>query len=98
MCWLRRSGWFPTGGSRIHSAKLKSRGERRGAETARGRLMDHRREIVAALLCLPLLGAATGSAHAQSFPTHPIRLISDAAPGSAIDVPMRIIADGLSRS
>ena len=36
-------------------------------------------------------------AHAQDFPTHPVRIITDSAPGSAIDVPVRIIADGLSK-
>jgi tripartite-type tricarboxylate transporter receptor subunit TctC len=39
----------------------------------------------------------TGAAQAQSYPTHPVRLISDSAPGSAIDVSLRIIADGLSK-
>jgi tripartite-type tricarboxylate transporter receptor subunit TctC len=36
-------------------------------------------------------------ARAQDYPTHPVRLITDSAPGSAIDVPVRIIAEGLSR-
>jgi tripartite-type tricarboxylate transporter receptor subunit TctC len=40
---------------------------------------------------------AGGMAHAQNYPTHPVRLISDSAPGSAIDVTMRIIAQGLSK-
>jgi tripartite-type tricarboxylate transporter receptor subunit TctC len=39
----------------------------------------------------------TGAALAQAYPDHPVRLISDSAPGSAIDVPLRIIADGLTR-
>jgi tripartite-type tricarboxylate transporter receptor subunit TctC len=39
---------------------------------------------------------ASGMAHAQNYPTHPVRLISDSAPGSAIDVTMRIIAERLS--
>jgi tripartite-type tricarboxylate transporter receptor subunit TctC len=39
---------------------------------------------------------AGGMAHAQNYPTHPVRLISDSAPGSAIDVTMRIIAARLS--
>jgi tripartite-type tricarboxylate transporter receptor subunit TctC len=34
---------------------------------------------------------------AQDYPTHPVRIITDSAPGSAIDVPVRIIADGLSK-
>src|ERR1700683_731497 len=57
---------------------------------------SHRQRFAAALLFLPwMLG--TGAAQAQSYPTHPVRLISDSAPGSAIDVSLRIIADGLTR-
>jgi tripartite-type tricarboxylate transporter receptor subunit TctC len=43
------------------------------------------------------LGALALPARAQDFPTHPVRIITDSAPGSAIDVPVRIIADGLSK-
>jgi tripartite-type tricarboxylate transporter receptor subunit TctC len=50
-----------------------------------------------ALLWLALsIWLAGGMAHAQKYPTHPVRLISDSAPGSAIDVTMRIIAARLS--
>ena len=34
---------------------------------------------------------------AEDYPTHPVRIITDSAAGSAIDVPVRIIADGLSK-
>jgi tripartite-type tricarboxylate transporter receptor subunit TctC len=54
-----------------------------------------RRFAVASFFLLPLLGAA--AARAQSYPTHPVRLISDSAAGSAVDVSLRIIADGLTR-
>jgi tripartite-type tricarboxylate transporter receptor subunit TctC len=47
---------------------------------------------VAAALC-----ALTLPARAQTYPTHPVRIITDSAAGSAIDVPIRIIADGLSK-
>src|SRR6201998_4377468 len=40
--------------------------------------------------------AAGAPAQAQNYPAHPVRLISDSAPGSAIDVAMRIIAERLS--
>jgi tripartite-type tricarboxylate transporter receptor subunit TctC len=40
---------------------------------------------------------AAGTAHAQDYPAHPVRMITDSAPGSSIDVPMRIIADGLTK-
>jgi tripartite-type tricarboxylate transporter receptor subunit TctC len=53
------------------------------------------RFIAAALFSA--IASLAGAARAQDYPTHPVRLISDSAPGSAIDVTMRIIADGLSR-
>jgi tripartite-type tricarboxylate transporter receptor subunit TctC len=34
---------------------------------------------------------------AQDYPNRPVRFITDSAPGSAIDLPVRIIAEGLSR-
>jgi tripartite-type tricarboxylate transporter receptor subunit TctC len=63
----------------------------------------YRRWLFAALLCaLPSPASVVivdGAARAQSldYPNHPVRFITDSAAGSAIDVPMRIIADGLSR-
>jgi tripartite-type tricarboxylate transporter receptor subunit TctC len=50
----------------------------------------------AALGLLAMAGLAV-SARAQDFPTHPVRIITDSAPGSALDAIMRIVADGLSR-
>jgi len=44
-----------------------------------------------------VLGALALPAQAEDFPSHPVRIITDSAPGSAIDVPVRIIAEGLSR-
>lgn len=43
------------------------------------------------------LALGTFPAAAQGFPNHPVRIIADSAPGSSIDVPTRIIAEGLSR-
>ena len=43
------------------------------------------------------LGVLVQPAQAEDFPSHPVRIITDSAPGSAIDVPVRIIAEGLSR-
>jgi tripartite-type tricarboxylate transporter receptor subunit TctC len=54
------------------------------------------RWFIAAALSL-ILATAAGAAQAEDYPTRPVRLITDSAAGSAIDVPMRIIADGLSR-
>ncbi len=58
--------------------------------------MAGRHWIISASLALALCIAAM-PARAQDFPTHPVRIITDSAPGSAIDVPVRIIADGLSK-
>ena len=47
-------------------------------------------------LCLPLLATAAASpAQADDYPNKPIRIISDSAPGSAIDVTFRIVMDRL---
>ena len=43
------------------------------------------------------LTALAAPARAQDYPTHPVRIVTDSAPGSAIDVPVRIIAEGLSK-
>jgi tripartite-type tricarboxylate transporter receptor subunit TctC len=63
-------------------------------------MTECRRRFTAAslsFLAALAVGAASAAAHAQNYPTHPVRLISDSAPGSAIDVTMRIIAEGLSK-
>src|SRR5580692_8198383 len=52
--------------------------------------------LIAAATLAILLSA--GAARADDFPNRPVKLISDSAPGSAIDVTMRIIADGLSHT
>ena len=52
------------------------------------------------LALLALLTAVTGflpGPRAQDYPNRPVRLMTDSAPGSAIDVPVRLIAEGLSR-
>src|SRR5271155_386998 len=54
------------------------------------------RHLIIAAIAVLIIGAGH-QARAQDYPTHPVRLISDSAPGSSIDVPMRIIAQGLSR-
>src|SRR5262245_18603292 len=61
-------------------------------------MTSHRHWLKLACLVV-LLAAATleAPAQAQSYPSRPVRLISDAAPGSAIDTGLRLIADGLSQ-
>jgi tripartite-type tricarboxylate transporter receptor subunit TctC len=47
-------------------------------------------------LCLPLLATAAASpAQADDYPNKPVRIISDSAPGSAVDVTFRIVMDRL---
>ena len=48
-----------------------------------------------AVLANVLVGAA--QAESDKYPTKPVRIISDSAPGSAIDIGLRLIADGLSQ-
>ena len=50
--------------------------------------------LAAAAAALP---AVSGLASAQDYPARPVRIITDSAPGSAIDATLRIIADGLSK-
>ena len=52
-------------------------------------------QLASFVLLAALIGGAT-QAQAQSYPTKPVRIISDSAPGSAIDTNLRIIAEGLS--
>lgn len=59
--------------------------------------MNPGRRRVLLLWLMLWIGAAGAPAQAQNYPSHPVRLISDSAPGSAIDVTMRIIAEGLSK-
>jgi tripartite-type tricarboxylate transporter receptor subunit TctC len=57
----------------------------------------NRSALIAALALSACVSAAAVPAKAQDYPNHPVRLITDSAPGSAIDVPVRIIGEGLSR-
>jgi tripartite-type tricarboxylate transporter receptor subunit TctC len=52
---------------------------------------------IACLVALCTAAVVEARAQAESYPNNPVRLISDAAPGSAIDTSLRIIADGLSQ-
>jgi tripartite-type tricarboxylate transporter receptor subunit TctC len=50
------------------------------------------------LLCSLLCVAAAIPAPAQDYPNRPVRIITDSAPGSAIDVILRTIADRLTQT
>ncbi len=56
--------------------------------------MNTRRRLLAATI-FGLL--ATLPARAQTYPTHPVRLISNSGPGSALDAILRVVAQGLSQ-
>lgn len=49
------------------------------------------------LLCAALLGAAVTAAHAQTFPTRPIKLIIAFPAGGPTDITMRQLADNASK-
>jgi tripartite-type tricarboxylate transporter receptor subunit TctC len=61
--------------------------------------MRTRRSLLAlatlSLLALPSICGAP--AQAQEYPAHPVRLISDSGPGSALDAILRVVAQGLSQ-
>ena len=48
-----------------------------------------------ALALLTVAAASAAPAQAQDYPTKPIRIISDSAPGSAVDVTFRMVMDRL---
>ena len=49
------------------------------------------------LLCVILAPVAAHPAKAQSYPSNPVKVISDSAPGSAPDVILRIVSDRLNQ-
>jgi tripartite-type tricarboxylate transporter receptor subunit TctC len=61
--------------------------------------MHARRHLIAFALLglLGLAGLCSTPAHAQDYPTRPVRLISDSGPGSALDAILRVVAQGLSQ-
>ena len=61
-------------------------------------MTSHRHWLKIAWL-LGLIIAVPGDllAQADTYPSRPVRIISDSAPGSAVDVGLRIIADGLGQ-
>src|SRR5262245_6006897 len=64
-------------------------------EDAMTRYVSMSIQLSALVLLAALIGAAT-PAQAEGYPTRPVRVISDSAPGSAIDTNLRTISEGLS--
>lgn len=56
-----------------------------------------RRQFLQMSTAAAAFAGASRLAWAQDYPARPVRIITDSAPGSAIDATLRIIADGLSR-
>ena len=54
------------------------------------------RGLIAAYTCLVALGVAA-PLHAQEYPSRPIKVIVPFSPGGAVDGPMRVIAEQLSK-
>jgi len=52
---------------------------------------------VAATVALTLTGAAAAHAQSGNYPTKPVTIISDAAPGATPDVDARFVADALGK-
>jgi tripartite-type tricarboxylate transporter receptor subunit TctC len=53
--------------------------------------------ILLSVLALWAVGGAPPQAQGQGYPAAPVKIISDSAPGSAVDVTLRVIADRLGQ-
>src|SRR2546430_5681011 len=49
------------------------------------------------LWLLALSASLAATAQAEDYPTRPVKIISDSAPGSAVDVTLRMVADRLGQ-
>jgi len=52
---------------------------------------------IACVLGSAIVAMGQVSAQSDNYPNRPVRMISDSSPGSAVDVGLRLIADGLSQ-
>src|SRR5262249_11938902 len=52
--------------------------------------------LTLSLALLALSAHLSAPAHAEEYPTRPVKIISDSAAGSAVDVTLRLVADRLS--
>ena len=58
----------------------------------------HRPWLKLVSLCLLALAAnLAATAQAEDYPARPVKIISDSAPGSAVDVTLRMVADRLGQ-
>jgi tripartite-type tricarboxylate transporter receptor subunit TctC len=61
------------------------------------RYRAHRRQALVTVALGVLGGLAFGTLHAQDYPSRPLRVIVPFSPGGAVDGPMRLIAQELSK-
>jgi len=59
--------------------------------------MTPRRRFAVVLLCVAALACGSGIAVAQTYPERPIRVIVPFSPGGAVDGPMRLLAQEMSK-
>src|SRR5262249_40136926 len=57
----------------------------------------HRPWLKLVSLCLAFAANLVATAQAEDSPARPVKIISDSAPGSAVDVPLRMVADRLGQ-
>ena len=68
-----------------------ARADRCGAPAA------HAPGLPAWMACIAALVVAVGAAHAQEYPSRPVRVIVPFSPGGAVDGPMRLVAQEMSK-
>src|SRR6185503_8297483 len=69
---------------------------RNDSAPARGRPREESMRVATLVLCASIGALNFVAAHAQSYPTRPVRIIVGYPPGGGVDVGARIVAQGLT--
>src|SRR5258708_35797820 len=77
--------------------RLQFTGPSSAATSRRGRKMHRPWLKPVSLWLLALAANFTATAQAEDYPARPVKIISDSAPGSAVDVTLRMVADRLGQ-